>query len=583
MEFLNLNVFYFMMIPLVLLYILIITSKTTFDKYFSKEISNKLKITNQHFSKNTRNNILFFVLILFIVAMSRPVIDKKEQKVKQSLIPIVIALDVSTSMLSEDIYPNRIALAKKKLQSIIEKAKNTTIGVVLFAKDSFILSPVTEDFISLKYIVDNLNTNLNFPNGSNIFSTLEATNYMLADYKVKNLIILSDGGNDNKYSDELEFAKENSIVIYSIGLATKDGAPIPKDGVYLTNKNGDIVTVKLNESIKNLSMQSGGGFIEYSIDAVDIDAIINRINIQSKKEEVSIKKVKTYTELFYYPLGLGIFLLLIAFSSLPSRKNTNSTKSIVLFLLVSVYFTFPVKTFAYTFNFENIENATNLYNAQKYKESSDMFRKVSASNESLYNLGNSLYKEKKYQESVDVYNKIITNDKNLESKKLHNLGNSYVQLNKLKKAKEFYEKSLKIKEDKETKENLEMVNKELKKEKQKKNQQQKNKKKNQKSKDDKENNQENKQKKNVKKDSQKEQKKANKDKKDLEKKEQKNNKSKKDQTKNSKQGNDTVKQKELSDLEEKKWMKLLNNQKMPIYMQKMKTNKESRYDEEQPW
>ena len=80
---------------------------------------------------------------------------------------MVIALDVSTSMLAEDIYPNRISLAKKKLQQIIESANNTTIGVVLFAKDSFILSPVTEDFISLKYIVDNLNTDLDFLNGSN--------------------------------------------------------------------------------------------------------------------------------------------------------------------------------------------------------------------------------------------------------------------------------------------------------------------------------------------------------------------------------------------------------------------------------
>ena len=334
MEFLNQNVFYMMLVPLVLLSLLIITSKGTVDKYFSKEVLGKLKVGNQFLAKNTRNTLFFIVLILFIIALGRPVIDKKEQNIKQSLIPMVIALDVSTSMLAEDIYPNRISLAKKKLQLIIESAQNTTIGVVLFAKDSFILSPVTEDFISLKYIVDNLNTDLDFLNGSNIFSTLEATKHMLNDYKVKNLIILSDGGNDNEYKEELEFTKDNDIVIYSIGLATKDGAPMPKDGSYITNSSGDIVTVKLNESIKNLSLQSGGGYIDYTLDNDDVDAILNRINVQSKKEELNIQKVKVYTELFYYPLALGVFLLLIALSSFPNLKRKNLLKVYYSYLLL---------------------------------------------------------------------------------------------------------------------------------------------------------------------------------------------------------------------------------------------------------
>ena len=599
MEFLNPNVFYMMLIPLILLFLLIITSKVTVEKHFTKQMMEKLKVGNQFLSKDVRNVLFFIILILFIIALSRPVIDKKEQNVKQTLIPLVIALDVSTSMLAEDIYPNRISLGKKKLQQIIDLANNTTVGIVLFAKDSFILSPVTEDFVSLKFIVQNLNTDLNFLNGSNIYSTLEATKHMLLDYKVKNLIILSDGGNDNEYKEELEFALNNDIVIYSIGLATKNGAPMPKDGAYITNSNGDIVTVKLNESIKKISLQSGGGYIDYTLDNEDVNAILNRINIQSKKEELNIQKVKIYTELFYYPLSLGIFLLLLSLSSLPSAKKSNTTKSLFFICLLSTSFIFPTKTLAYTFNFEHIKNASEAYNNKEYEKASAEYRSVNTSNESLYNLGNSLYKEAKYKDAIDVYSKIVTKDNALESKKLHNLGNSYVKMNDLEKAKEFYEKSLKVKEDKETQENLDLVNKEL--EKQKKEQ-----KKNDKNQDNKQDNKQDKKDQNKSEDSKKENQENNKNKeenKDQKKEnEKKSEKSKKEKNENNKkqdnkqdkkdankdehktsQNNDIKKKDQLSDMEEKKWMKMLKNQQTPVYMQKVRTNKESNNDENQPW
>ena len=601
MEFLNPNVFFIMLIPLILLSLLIITSKSNENSYFTKEIKERLKVGSTLLNKNVRNVLFFMALILFIIALSRPVIDKQEQNVKQSLIPIVIALDVSTSMLAADIYPNRISLGKKKLQQIISLAQNATIGVVLFAKDSFILSPVTEDFISLKYIVDNLNTELNFVNGSNIFSTLEATKHMLLDYKVKNLIILSDGGNDNEYASELEFAQENDIVIYSIGLGTQDGAPMPKDGAYITNANGDIVTVKLNESIKKISLQSGGGYIDYTLDNDDVNAILNRINIQSKKEELNIQKVKVYTELFYYPLALGLLLLLIALSSFPRLTSNRSIKSIVFLSTLSLSVLVPTNSYAYTFNFENIQKADTAYNNQEYKKASDAYRSVNTSNETLYNLGNSLYKEKKYKDAIEVYNKIITTDKELESKKLHNLGNSYVNTNNLEKAKEFYEKSLKIKEDKETKENLDLVNKELEKKKKKENKQdkknddknqekdKKDNKENQKkdsndSKEDKKNDDENKNDKENK-DNKEEKKKNQNDSKEEDK---KNKKSKKENSEEKKQNTNQAqsakeKKDELSDMEEKKWMKMLQNQQTPVYMQKVQTNKESQNDQNQPW
>jgi len=588
MNFLYPDVFYMMLIPLILLIVLVLTSKNNMDKYFSKEILSKLTVGGKVLDKNTRNGLLFITLILFIIALGRPVVDKKEQDIKQKLIPIVVALDVSKSMMATDLYPNRISLAIQKLKEIIKLSQNTTIGVLLFAKDSFVLSPVTEDFISLKYIVNNIDTRLNFPNGSNIFATLEATAYMLEDFGAKNMIILSDGGNSKDYVKEIEYANDKNIAIYSIGLATTKGAPIPSKEGYLTNDNGDIVTVRLNESIKNLSLETKGGYIDFSLDNSDVKAILKRINTQSKKEELSVKKFKTYTELFYYPLGLGLFVLLLALSSIPSRIFK---KNVFTAILLSFIYFIPTQTKAEIFEFKNIENANKFYKDKKYKEASDEYRKLSKTPQSFYDLGNALYKDGKYKEALDIYSKVVTDEYTLEAKKLHNIGNSYVKLNNLEKAKEFYEKALKVKEDKETRENLDIVNKELKKqEKQEKQNQDKQNKKNQEQKENEQekqdkNKQENQQNKKNQQDKEKqnqESKKEQQEKQD-EKKEKKQGKKEQSQSKQSQQTQSGVKKEEMSDMEEKKWMKLLEGGNTPILLRKADTKKESKVDETQPW
>ena len=598
MQFLNPNVFYMMLIPLILFIVLILTNKENMQGYFSKEVLDKLLVGGKTIGKTTRNSLLFFTLICFITALSRPVIDQKEQELKQNLIPIVIALDVSKSMSAADIYPNRITLAKQKLKQIIELSPNSMIGVLLFAKDSFILSPVTEDFISLKFIIENLDTNLDFVNGSNIFATLEATDHMLLDFKVKNLIILSDGGNDNSYEKEIQFAKDNNIAVYSIGIATANGAPIPQKQGYLTDKKGNIVTVKLNESIKNLSLQSGGGYIDFSLDNNDVKAIINQINKQSKKEELNTQKVKIYTELFYYPLVLGLFVLLISLSSLPKIKFKRSKENLNMILLLTFlsFYLLPTQSEASFFEFENIKKANSYYENKEYTKASDEYRKISQTPQSYYNLGNSLYKDGKYKEAIDIYSKIVTKDKELESKKLHNIGNSYVNSKMLEKAKEFYEKALKLKQDKQTQENLDMVNKELEKKKEKDKKDNKDKKENKDKKQDKKQDKKEKQKdkdKNSKKKDEKDKKENKPDKEDKDKKENQSEassekdkddkKSSKKDGKNKSQSKKQQKKQDISDMEEKKWMKMLNDQKTPILLRKVETKKESKSDDSQPW
>lgn len=589
MQFLYQNVLFLMLVPVVFLMFLIITNKDSFEKYFSKETLAKLSISNKHMNKTTRNILLFISIMLMIIALARPVAQEKEHSFKQEVSSIVVAIDVSKSMLANDIYPNRLTMAKQKLLDIIEHSKKNAIAVILFAKSSFILSPVTQDFNSLKILVNNLDTGTNFDNGSNIFSTLETTNKLLKDYDNKNLLLLSDGGNNIDYKKEIEYANTNNINIYTIALATKKASPIKlENGEFLANKDGSIVTVALNENIKNLSLNTQGGYINYSISNDDIKQILADIDKKSSKKELESKKFKTYTELFYYPLGLALIVLLIAFSSLPTFKS----KKVVNTILALIVMSFTNNLEASIFDFKTINKANEQYENKKYESASKNYEKVLNSSEANYNLANSLYKEGKYKEALSKYTNVVTNNKNLEYQKLHNMGNSYVKLKDLETAKKMYENALKIKDDKQTKDNLQAVNKALEKK------QKKDNKKDQKKKQDKKDNKDKKQeKKKEDKDKQKKEKqnKDNKQKKKKEEEKQKdkqdgnkdqNNKNKQKEKEKNQNKNKQLKQRqkkpqEISDLEEKKWLGKIQNKKTPVLLKRVKTKNED--TSSNPW
>ncbi|MBU3015670.1 VWA domain-containing protein [Poseidonibacter lekithochrous] len=568
MQFLYINVIYLMLIPSIILMILIIKKKNTFDKYFSKEVLDKLSVSSQYFSNKARNITLFIALLLITISLARPVTNEKTHDSKQQLNAVVIAIDVSKSMMANDIYPNRLEFAKKKLLDIIDTSKNNALGVILFAKSSFLLSPVTQDFTSLKILIENLDTGINFDNGTNIYSTLETTNKLLKNYKSKNLILLSDGADKKEFNEEIEFANKNNINIYVIATATKKGSAIKlKDGNYLVDAKGNIVTLGLNEHIKTLSMETNGGYINYSLDSNDITQVLTDINSKSQKQEFKEKRFKTYTELFYYPLSLGLIFLLIAFSSLPTFKTRKKKTIISIF---AVFISLNINQLqASIFDFKTIEEANKAYKTENYKEAIKKYSSLEQNEQTKYNLANSLYKEGKYKKAIKKYKEIQTNDKNFDFQKLHNLGNSYVKAGNLEKAKTAYENALKLKNDKQTKENLDLVNKALDKKKEE-NKDKKDKKNNKESKDKNKNTE--------KKESEKNKEDNNKEDKKKEENKQKNKSQDKKEQKNLK----PAKPHEISDLEEQKWLKQLENQKTNSLMKKMESKKETN-TLENPW
>ena len=558
-----------MLIPSFILMYLIITKQSKLTSYFSKNALNKLSVSNQYFSNKARNITLFLSLIFMIIALARPVTNEKINDIEAELNAVVIAIDVSKSMNAIDIYPNRLEFAKKKILDIIDTSKTEAIGVILFAKSSFLLSAVTQDLTSIKLLINNLDTGINFDNGTNIFSTLETTQKLLKDFSSKNLILLTDGADNTDFEKEIGFANKNKINVYTLALGTPQGSVIKlNDGNFLTDKNGDIVNVKLNESIKELSLKTNGGYINYTLDNRDINQILNDINSKSQKEKFDNTKYKSYTELFYYPLAFGIFLLLIAFSSLPTFTKNKSSLSILLLSLI--FISNSNLNASSIFDFNTIKEANNAYEKEEYEKASNEFEKLDSNEARDYNLANSYYKDNKFKEAIELYKNIQSSNKDLEFKKLHNLGNSYAKNKDFQNAIKSYEEALKLKNDKNTKENLELAKKLL--------EDQDNKQDN-KNKDKKQNEEEKKEKDNQEQKTQ-EDKQENQQREESKKSEnQKQEQSQKEQEEQNKE--DARKQNIMSDYEEQKWLKELENQKTNSLLKKMESSNEDSISN--PW
>jgi len=472
MSFLHPEILYYMLPPLVILFGLLLTQKTQQESFFSPEVMQKLQVSVNTLTLKARNALFFLIGFLMIIALAGPVIDEGKIEIKAKSSDIMIALDISDSMLGEDLYPNRLALAKQKALALLKLAKKDRIGVIAFAKNSYLVSPLSFDHDAVAFLLRSLDTNSITEKGTNFLSMLEVVDESIHNKEKKYLLILSDGGDSKDFSQEIAFAKEHNIVIFVLGIGTTKGSPIKReDGSFIKYK-GSVMISKLNENIQALATQTGGVYIQTVNADTDIKAMLHEIELHSKKKELKSKEIKRYIPLFYYPLGMALLLLLIATSSMSKRKSVSVPNLFVLFVLLVSF----RDADAGLLDFMDLEEAKDAYSAKEYKKAESIYKEYeqkSQKSEIYYNIGNALYKQGKYKEAVEAYKQAKFTDKQERAENFANLGNAYVKTNNVKnleKAVEAYKESLKIKEDKEIRENLEAVKKFLEKEKQKKEQ-----------------------------------------------------------------------------------------------------------------
>ena len=461
MSFLHPEFLYYMLPPFVILFTLLLTQKESQAHFFSEEVMDKLRVSANTLTLKARNALFMLMGFFMILALAQPVIKEGKVQVKAKSADIMIALDISDSMLATDVYPNRLEMAKQKALTLLDEAPNERIGIVAFAKNSYLVSPLSFDTSAVSFLLRQLDTTSITEKGTDLLSVLDVVSKTQEKKDKKYLLILSDGGDKSDFSDEIEMAKDNGITVFVLGVATKKGAPIKLEDGSFIKQNGDIIVSKLNENIADLATKTGGVYIQSTTSSNDIKTMLREITNISDEKELRSEEIQKYIPLFYYPVGLALIILLIATSSMGKRESVNVPS---VFILFSLIFT-NVHVEAGMLDFMELNKAKEAYTKKNYEESARLYEEYAnstANGESYYNAGNSFYKQKKYKEAIESYKKATFDKEDARAKNYSNMGNAYVKeqgKDSLQKAVESYEKSLEIQDDKDTRENLEEVKK----------------------------------------------------------------------------------------------------------------------------
>lgn len=231
---------------------------------------------------------LWFVALFFlIIALARPQWGSEVQVVEQRGIEIMIALDISQSMMAEDIKPNRLSRAKLTIVDLMKRLEGNELGLVLFAGDSFIQFPLTFDFATARSFLDNARPGIISRPGTAIGDAIETAmkgfNEQLASQKV--IIIMTDG--ENHEPDALEWARraaEEGIIIYTVGFGSPNGEPIPRYNEqnvligFKKDQNGQTILSKLDEvTLQKIAFETKGQYFRSTASGREIDALIAEI------------------------------------------------------------------------------------------------------------------------------------------------------------------------------------------------------------------------------------------------------------------------------------------------------------------
>ncbi len=273
----------------------------------------------------TKFILMLMALALLIIAAARPQFGSKLKEVKAEGVEIIIALDVSNSMLAQDIKPNRLEKAKRAISRLLDNLRNDKIGLIVFAGDAYTQVPITTDYTATKMLLSTISTDMVPKQGTAIAEAIRmGIKSFSPDEEVKKvLIIITDGENheDDPIAAARE-AKEKGILVYTIGMGLPKGAPIPLPGQSNFRKDaaGNVIMTKLDEAtLVKIAAEGGGIYTRANNVKVGLSQLYKEIEKLDKKELETLV-YSEYEDSFQYFVGFALLLLLLEFMIM-ERKN----------------------------------------------------------------------------------------------------------------------------------------------------------------------------------------------------------------------------------------------------------------------
>lgn len=269
------------------------------------------------------------IIALLIIALAGPQFGTKLKEVKREGIELVIALDVSNSMMAEDIQPNRLENAKRAISKLIDRLHNDKIALIVFAGDAYVQLPMTNDYSAAKMFLNTISPKLMPRQGTAIGAAIDLgiKSFTPGDEKNKALIIITDGENHEDNPVEMaEKANKMGIIIHTIGMGLSKGAPIPtinKNGQkdYWTDNQGNVVITKLDElTLQKVAVSGGGEYIRANNTKTGLNTLFDKLE-KMDKVAMDTKVYSDYEEQFQFFLGFALLFLLIEFMVLPKKNK----------------------------------------------------------------------------------------------------------------------------------------------------------------------------------------------------------------------------------------------------------------------
>ena len=408
-------------------------------------------------------------LTLLIVMLARPQIGTRISHEKRTGIETIIAMDISNSMMAQDVTPSRLDRAKMMVENLVDNFTDDKIGLIVFAGDAFIQLPITSDFVSAKMFLNNIDPSMMQNQGTDIAAAIDMATHSFTQQKDigKAIIVITDGeDHEGGVLEAAKAAKEKGMRVYVLGVGSTMGAPIPipNTGDYMRDNSGNTVMSALNEQMCRDIAQAGGGAYIHVENNSNAQRQLDEELDQLEHKETESTIYSDFDEQFQAVGILALFLLilevLILESKNPLMRNISlfgkKTKVVSIVLLLITVLPLSAQT-----DRQYIRQGNKLYSQRDYEHAEVAYSKAVEKNDknpqAHYNLGNALMAQRKDSAAVAEFEKAAKLETNplRKSQSFHNMGVACQQNRLYGEAIEAYKQALRLNpNDDETRYNL---------------------------------------------------------------------------------------------------------------------------------
>ena len=307
-------------IPLLagLLVVFLLWKKRTLAKYGDWQVIKQLIPDYSVWKSVVKFILMTGALISLIVAMADPQTGSRLEKVKRKGIDLMICLDVSNSMMAQDIKPNRLERAKQSIVRLIDNLEGDRLGIIVFAGKAYTQLPITTDYAAARMFTSSINTSIVPTQGTAIAEALEVASNGFGESKHNKAIVVITDGEDHEGNvfEKAEEAYKKNITIYTIGMGLPEGTPIPvysgnvQTG-YKKDHDGQTIMSKLDETLlQRLASIGKGMYVRATTSETGLSKIFDDIS-KIEKSEIEEKQFSDYEDRFQYFVAIALFLLIL--------------------------------------------------------------------------------------------------------------------------------------------------------------------------------------------------------------------------------------------------------------------------------